>query len=502
MKHTPIQELIDRWGEHEDVSRAAMVLEWDQETSMPPGGANARGIQLSTLAGLAHEKLTSRDFRTALRNAERRKGLKPRERAMVREAQREHNRAARIPDALVRELALTQSRALEAWRKSYKSSDWRSFAGHLDAILRLKRRFADCIGYEGVPYDAHLDLFEAGATVEMLDPVLGELKEATVPILQGILRSKRRPNPKTLRGTFPKEKQLEFGRWIVSELGFDFENGRIDLTTHPFCTSFDPADTRLTTRVSETDLGYCLFSLLHEAGHGLYEQGIDAAIVRTPIGQAVSLGIHESQSRLYENVVGRSREFWSHYLPALKKWFPSLAKVKLDDFVFAVNEVRPSFIRTEADEVTYNLHVILRYELEKDLFAGKIKTKNLPEVWNAKMKSTLGITPRKNSEGVLQDVHWASGLFGYFPTYSLGNLYGAQFWVRAKKDIPGLPQKISQGKLGPLREWLRRKIHAPGRTENAAAILKRTTGQSLSVKPFIEYIEEKYGRLYDLPGRR
>jgi carboxypeptidase Taq len=256
---------------------------------------------------------------------------------------------------------------------------------------------------------------------------------------------------------------------------------------------------RLTTRVLEDDPRVCLFGLIHEAGHGLYEQGIDRAIVRTPVGHAVSLGIHESQSRLWENVVGRSREYWIHYLPEMKKVFPGpLRGVRLDDFYFAINEVIPSFVRTEADEVTYNLHIVMRYEIEKDLFAEKIKTAELPGIWNAKMKSLLGITPPTDSLGVLQDIHWSQGLFGYFPTYFLGNLYGAQLWERAKKDVPRLNARIAKGQLLPLRDWLRKNVHGSGRTYTADELIRRATGTKLQSRPFLRYVEEKFGELYDL----
>jgi carboxypeptidase Taq len=494
-----MKDLVTRWGEYEDVYRAHMILEWDQETYLPQGGAEARSMQSSALAGIAHEKLASKKFRAALDSAARRKKLTPKERAMIREARRAHLRAVRIPEALVRESARAESRGLMAWRKAYTTNNWRSFAGNLDEIVRLKKRIAEHVGYAGVPYDAHLDVFEPGATVRHLDPFLEDIKEAIPPLVRKIARSKRKPNPQTLRGHYPHQKQLEFGRRVVEDMGFDFTKGRIDLTTHPFCTSFDPGDVRLTTRVLEDDPRVCLFGLIHEAGHGLYEQGIDRAIVRTPVGHAVSLGIHESQSRLWENVVGRSREYWIHYLPEMKKVFPGpLRGVRLDDFYFAINEVIPSFVRTEADEVTYNLHIVMRYEIEKDLFAEKIKTAELPGIWNAKMKSLLGITPPTDSLGVLQDIHWSQGLFGYFPTYFLGNLYGAQLWERAKKDVPRLNARIAKGQLLPLRDWLRKNVHGSGRTYTADELIRRATGTKLQSRPFLRYVEEKFGELYDL----
>ncbi len=496
---TEMQELLDAWGEFEDLTKAAAVLEWDQETQLPEGGAIARGNQVATLASVAHEKIVSRRFKSALRGAENLPSLTPKEKAQVREAKREHQRASKIPADLVHEVAKAESRGLAAWRKAYMSNRWGAFAKNLRELVALKRRVAEAVGYQGVPYDALLDVYEPGATVADLDPILLELKEATIPLVQEIARSKRRPNRKLLTKRYPQEGQMRFGRMVVDAMGFEMDKGRIDLSTHPFCTSFDPGDVRLTTRVNERHLPGCLFGLIHEAGHGLYEQGIDRKLVRTPLGQAVSLGIHESQSRLWENVVGRSRAFWRHFLPKLKRVFPEQLKgVSLADFHFAVNDVTPSFIRVEADEVTYNLHVILRYEIEKGLIDGSIDPGKLPQVWNAKMKELLGIAPKTDSVGVLQDIHWAMGLFGYFPTYSLGNLYSAQLAQKAAADIPDLKTKIEKGELVPLRDWLNKKIHKPGRTYDAASLIKRATGKKPSPQPFIDYVNLKYGELYDL----
>jgi len=496
---TSMNALLERWREYEDVTRAASVLEWDQETNLPPDGSESRGHHLATLAGIAHEKIVSPAFKKALQDAAKTPKLSAREEAMVREARRDHLRATKIPAELVKELARAESAGLAAWRKAYKSSRWREFATHLDTLTRLKRRVADAVGYQGVPYDALLDEFEPTATVKELDPLFAELREATIPLVQRIKASKRRPDRKILTRLWPKETQLSFGRSVVEAMGFDFARGRIDLSTHPFCSGFSNDDVRLTTRVDEHDLRKCLFGIIHEAGHGLYEQGIDPKIMRTPIGHAVSLGIHESQSRMWENVVGRSLPFWKHFLPKLRRAFPEATKgVKVEDFHFAVNEVTPSFVRVEADEITYNLHVILRYEIEKALLGGTLKAAKLPEVWNAKMKELLGIVPRRDSEGALQDIHWAMGLYGYFPTYSLGNLYAAQLWERAKKDIPGLEGKIGKGDLIPLRDWLRKKVHRPGRMYPAAELVRRASGRKPSGKPFVEYVTSKFGALYDL----
>jgi len=494
-----LQPLLDRWAEFQDLTKASQILEWDQETNLPDGGSAARSEHLATLAKVAHEKIACREFRRALRDAESGNGLVAKDRAMVREARREYDRASKIPPALVEEVSRAESRALAAWRKAYRASRWSDFESHLVTIVRLKRRVADAVGYARVPYDAHLDLFEPGATVAQLDPLLGELKEATIPLVRRIAASRRRPDTSMLTGRFPRDAQLAFGRAVVEALGFDFTKGRIDLSTHPFCSGFAPGDVRLTTRVYEDDLRPCLFGLIHEAGHGMYEQGLDEKLERTPIGHAVSLGIHESQSRLWENVVGRSLPFWRHFLPKLKKAFPGqLDGVSPERFHFAVNEVAPSFVRVEADEVTYNLHIVLRYEMEKGLFDGSIKPRNVPATWNRKMKDLLGIVPRRDAEGALQDVHWSAGLLGYFPTYSLGNLYAAQLWDRLRTDLPGVDRGIARGDLLPIRDWLRRRIHRAGRRYSAAELVRRATGKAPSPRHFVEYVTRKYGELYDL----
>jgi carboxypeptidase Taq len=493
-----VRELLARWADYEDVTRASALLEWDQETGMPEGGTRARGLQVAALAGVAHQKLVSPAFRRALRAAAGRPGLTARQRAMVREAGREHGRARRLPEALVRRLARVEAEGVAAWRTAYRRGSWRAFAGHLATMVALKRQVAERVGYRHVPYDAHLDAYEPGATVRGLDPLLDRLREVIVPLVQRIGQARRQPDPRLLRGRFPADRQLAFGRQVVEAMGFDFTRGRIDLSMHPFCTALDPGDVRLTTRVDEGDLRECLFGLMHEAGHGLYEQGIAPELIRTPLGHAVSLGIHESQSRLWENMVGRSRAFWRYCLPRLRRAFPELRPGGLLPFVFAVNEVRPSYIRTEADEVTYSLHVVLRYEIEKDLFAGRLATSELPAAWNRRTKALLGLVPPTPSQGVLQDIHWAMGLFGYFPTYALGNLYAAQLWEQARHDLPDLEAGLAAGRLAPLRAWLGRSVHAPGRTHSASDLLRRATGRPLEVAPFTRYLHAKYTRLYDL----
>ena len=494
-----LKELIAIWGEYADLTRASAVLEWDQETMLPPGGTPARGTHLATLAGIAHEKLVSPSFLSALTAAEKLDGTSVHERAMLREARRAYDHAVKIPAELVREIAKAQSVGLVAWKKARRTDRWREFAAQLATIVRLKKRVAECVGYQDTPYDALIDEFEPGATVKELDPLLLELREATIPLVRKLRTSRRRPNRRLVTGHFPKEQQLRFARRTIEGFGFDFERGRIDLSAHPFCTSFDTGDVRLTVRIFENDLRPALFGLMHEAGHGLYEQGIDPKLMRTPVGESTSLGIHESQSRLWENQVGRSRAYWKSRLPALRRAFPEALKgARLDDFYFAINEVRPSLIRVEADEVTYNLHIVLRYEIEKGLFSEKIRTSDLPEIWNRKMKELLGIVPPTDADGVLQDIHWAMGLFGYFPTYSLGNLYAAQIFARMRRMLPDLDGRLERGDLEALKEWLRKNIHKPGRTYTAKELIRRATKRDPSPAPFISYVTEKFGELYGL----
>ena len=496
---TEMQSLLDQWGEFQDVSKAAQALEWDQEVMMPERGASARADTISSLSKIAHEKIVSRDFKKALKEAGGAAKLTARESAMVREAQRAYDRKAKIPSKLVQELAKAESEGLAAWRKAYASGKWSGFSDKITTLVKLQRRVAEAVGYSDVPYDALLDDYEPGATVKQLDPLFEGLRENTADLVRRIRKSKKKPQTSILTRKYPHDAQMAFSKLVAEGMGFEFDAGRMDLSTHPFCSGFAVGDVRLTTRVNERDVRGCLFGSIHEAGHGLYEQGLDAKLQRTPIGSAVSLGIHESQSRLWENVVGRSLPFWKHYFPKAKKAFPEALKgVKLKDFHFAVNTVTPSFIRVEADEVTYNLHIVLRYEIEKALIAGEIETKDLPKVWNAKMKELLGITPKKDADGVLQDIHWAMGLFGYFPTYSLGNLYGAQLWDRIQRDLPTIHSDIEKGNMIPLRDWLRKKVHRPGRMYSAADLIKRATGKLPSPQYFTDYAEQKFGELYDL----
>lgn len=473
------------------------LLEWDQETYMPKRGAADRAEQLAFVAGLAHERQTSEEFGGLIeRLARETNGVDPVIETNVREAKRAHERAVRIPTELVRQIARTSSLAKDAWVAARKRSDFASFAPSLEKMLDLKRRLADHVGWDTEPYDALMDEYEPGAKAADIDAVFVQLRAELVPLVQVLQQAPRQPDRSILKREFPRAGQERFNRTIAAAVGFDFDAGRIDVSAHPFCSGLVPADVRMTTRYDERYLPMSLFGVLHEAGHGLYEQGFERGHTGTPMASAVSLGIHESQSRMWENLVGRSRPFWEHFYPSLQAEFEALRDVPLDAWMFAINAVEPSFIRVEADEVTYGLHIILRFDLERRLIAGKLAVRDVPAAWNDGVRTLLGITPPDDAHGCLQDIHWAMGIFGYFPTYQLGNLYAAQFFVQAQQALPGLEDGFRRGELRPLLNWLRENIHRHGKRYRAHELVQVVTGKSLSHRPFIDYLHAKFKPLY------
>ncbi len=494
--------LIARYKEVATLNSIANLLMWDQETYMPRKGAAPRAEMVALASGLAHDKLVAGEIGEGVSKLSGDgEGLGPAERANVREIRRFHERERKLPADLVRELARTTSLAQEHWQKARRESAFEEFAPWLEKILGLKRKVCDLIGFErgGQPYDALLDEYEPGAKAAELTPLFQRLKDDLVPLVAAIARSGRKPDSSILRRNYPRRGQEEFGLSIVRDMGFDLEAGRLDVSAHPFCQGIAPTDVRLTTRYREDDLRGALFGTMHEAGHGLYEQGVDPANEGTPMGMAVSLGVHESQSRMWENMVGRSRPFWSHYFPKLRAAFPeALGDVDLDRFHFAINEVRPSFIRVEADEVTYNLHILLRFEMEQELISGRLAVGDVPAAWNKRMGEYLGITPEKDGEGCLQDIHWSAGLVGYFPTYTLGNLYAAQLFARAKKDVAGLDASIGRGDLLPLKRWLNEKVHRKGMLLRPGDLVREVTGEAPRADFFTGYLRAKFGELYGL----
>lgn len=498
MNSEAYQELLRRLREIGTAGAVAALLDWDQETYMPPKATADRANQLAWLAGQVHQRLTDPALGTVIEKSERETNGDESAAANVREARRDFDRAVKIPTPLVEEIARTSSTAKSAWAAARKESDFPKFVPHLEKLLDLKRRVADCVGWTTEPYDALMDEYEPGARAAEVQAVFDAVKRDIVPLVAAIAKAPRQPNLDILKRHAPREAQQAFNRSVAEAMGFDFDAGRIDTSVHPFCGGYAPHDVRLTTRYDEHYMPQSLFGIMHEAGHGLYEQGFDAAHTGTPMCQAVSLGIHESQSRLWENMVGRSRPFWEHFFPALQRQFPALADVKLDDWHFAVNNVRPSLIRVEADEVTYGLHIMLRFDLERRMIAGTLAVKDVPAAWNEGMKSLLGITPPNDAQGCLQDIHWSIGIFGYFPTYALGNLCAAQFFDAARAALPDMDERIRRGELRPLREWLRENIHRHGKRFRADELVRRITGRPLSHEPFASYLKAKFQPLYGL----
>ena len=486
-----------------DLRNAAAVLSWDQETYMPPKGAEARARQLATLSRLAHEFFTSDEIGELLDQLEPQVRDLPHdsfEASLVRVTKRDYEKAKKLPTELVEELARATSLGTEAWKQARKESKFALFRPHLEKILDLTIQKAEALGYKEHIYDALLDLFEPEMKTAHVKRILDDLRAKLVPIVAAI-REAPPPDDSFLKREFDEQKQWDFGLMIIKDFGYDFEAGRQDRSAHPFTTSFSVHDVRITTRIQKDFLPTGLFGTLHECGHALYDQGIDPQLERTPLASGASLGVHESQSRLWENLVGRSRPFWEHYYPKLQETFPAQLKdVELERFYRAINRVEPSLIRVEADEVTYNLHIMLRFELELQLVERKLAVSDLPGVWNAKMKEYLGVEPPNDALGVLQDIHWSSGLIGYFSTYTLGNLLSAQLFKSAQKDIPDLIEQIRSGQFRELLGWMREKIHKHGRKFTPMELIQRATGRELEAESYLEYIREKYSEIYgDLP---
>ena len=504
-----LEPLTRRLVEIQHLKSAASLLSWDQETYMPAGGGTARADQLATLEGLAHDKLVSPEVQRLLEQwvdpatgQARTDGREPWDdpsRALLREIWRDYRRATKLPSEFVTRLAREASLSQQVWGEARAENDFKKFLPNLRTLVALKREEADYVGYQASPYDALMDSYEPGMTVAHLTPLFAALKTRLVPLLRRVLDSPIRIDDSCLHRAYETDRQMAFGKLVLTAMGYDFARGRLDLSAHPFTTSFHPTDVRVTTRVFETDLPSCLFSCLHEGGHGLYDQGLEPERYGTPLGDSLSLGIHESQSRLWENSVGRSLSFWRCFYPMLQQIFPDqLRAVGLEPFHAAINRVQPSLIRVEADELTYNLHIMIRYEIERALIEDGMDVADLPVAWNEKMRTYLGIVPETDSAGVLQDVHWSLGAIGYFPTYTLGNLYAAQFYDQARMEIADLDDHIAAGRLTILTKWLNQKIHRWGRTFTVEHLVQRVTGGTLSPEPFLQYVEQKYGQLYRL----
>jgi carboxypeptidase Taq len=478
------------------------LLNWDERTYLPPAGGPYRADQVTYLSGMIHKRRTDPrigEWLEALLGSDLARDPHSDEGATIREMKREYEKRVKLPQALVEELARMSVLGQQAWVKARHDDDFRGFLPTLKRLYQLKREEAEALGHEGSRYDALLDDFEPRAKTSEVAATLAGLRNELVPLVQAIAQAKRRPKVEILSRPVPIAVQEAFGKEAAAAIGFDFNRGRLDVTHHPFCSGAGPHDCRITTRYYENYFPSSLFSILHEAGHGIYEQGLRPDWYGLPPGSYVSLGIHESQSRLWENAVGRSRALWSHFLPKLQAACPSTFRdVSLDDFHFAVNHVAPSLIRVEADEATYNLHIIIRFELEQALLSDELPIDDLPAAWNAKYREYLGIEPPNDADGCLQDVHWSAALIGYFPTYTLGNLYAAQLYETADRELGGLDPMFARGEFLPLCEWLRAKVHAPGQCYPAAQLAERITGRKLDHAALMTYLRGKLEPLYGL----
>lgn len=497
--HTPPQltELKARLREIDDLEMAAALLNWDQTTYMPPGGAAARGRQLATLGRIIHEKRIDPAIGRlldALRSYEESFPPDSPDAALIRVTRRDYERAMRVPAAFTAELYEHTAASYDVWSRARPANDFMAVLPYLERTLDLSRRFAEFFpGYEHIA-DPLIDMADYGMRAATIKQVFAELRQGLIPLVEQI--TVQPPvDDSCLRQFFPEAQQWAFGVEVITALGYDFSRGRQDKTLHPFMTKFSLNDVRITTRVDEYDLGSALFSTIHEAGHAMYEQGIAQAFEGTPLASGTSAGMHESQSRLWENIVGRSLPFWEYFYPRLQATFPDqLGNVPLETFYRAINKVQRSLIRTEADEVTYNLHVILRFDLELALLEGTLAVRDLPEAWRERYRSDLGVAPPDDRDGVLQDVHWYGGLIGgAFQGYTLGNIMSVQLFDAALRDHPDIPQQIGSGRFDTLREWMREHVYRHGRALDADDILRRATGRSLDVQPYLAYLRRKYG---------
>lgn len=496
------EELKTHLGRLHDLHAAASVLHWDQATHMPAGGARARGEQLATLGKLAQEMASDPrlgDLLDKLEEFENEHDYDSIAASLIRVARRDYKRAVRVPPEFSARMSAHSAEAFNAWAQARPADDFERVRPLLEKTLDLSREYAEFFPEREHLADPLIAVRDYGMTVAQIKTVFDELRQGLIPLVETITERPKADRSPVL-GRFSEQTQREFGERVIRAFGYDFERGRQDKTHHPFMTRFSIGDVRITTRFKEDDLTEGLFSTLHEAGHALYEQGVDPDLERTPLARGASSGAHESQSRLWENLVGRSLDFWQHYYPELQRAFPGeLERVKLDNFYAAINSVGRSLVRTDADEVTYNLHVLLRFDLELELLNGNLEVRHLPQAWRERYRSDLGVAPEDHKDGVLQDVHWYAGYIGgAFQGYTLGNIMAAQFFAAAREQLPDLSTDIQRGDFKALREWLTDQIYRHGRKFTANELLSRISGQELSVEPYLDYLRQKFGPLYEL----
>jgi carboxypeptidase Taq len=494
-----LNQLKEILGEVSDLNNAAGVLSWDQQVNMPPGGGEARGQQLATLGKLAHERSTSDEVGKLLDDLKQEfAGSDSDDAALVRVAARNFDKATRVPSEFVSEQMIVTTAAFEAWVEAKGKSDFSIFHPHLEKVFDLARKYVSFFPPADHPYDVLLDDYEPGMKTVEVQAIFDKLRPQQMKLIRNI-KSAKQVKDDFLHKKYAEKKVWDFSATIASRFGYDFSRGRQDKAAHPFETSFSVNDVRITNRYESGNPLATLFSGMHESGHAMYEQGVNPAYERTPLAGGVSSAVHESQSRMWENLVGRSLPFWEHFFPELKKVFPTqLDGVSAKTFYKAINKVEPTFIRVNADEATYNLHIMLRLELEIAMIEGRVAIKDLPEIWNTKMQEYLGITPPDDAHGVLQDVHWSYGLIGYFPTYALGNLVSAQLWEKLNKDIRDLDQQIHNGKFDTLLAWLRKNIHVHGHKYDPQALVKNVVGSKIDASAYVRYLTKKYSDIYGL----
>ncbi len=493
MKKSTITPLREKLSEVYDLRAALALLEWDEEVYMPPKGATARGQQRATVSALVHRLMTSPEMGRLLDSAEADAGLSENDKILVCETRYDFEKARKLPESFVQRFAEAQSQAYQSWTKAREESSFARFHPQLQTLVHLAREKAEHVGYSGSPYNALLEEFERGMTTEQLTPLFAELSQRQTALIKRVGASSNLEEESWLHQIWDENAQWALSLRVLGDMGYDFEAGRQDKAVHPFTTNFGIHDVRVTTRISATQLFSCLSSAMHEGGHALYEQGFREEDARSPLAEAPSLGLHESQSRLWENMIGRSAAFWAYGLPLLRQFFPGqLDGIPMGHVYRSINRVRPSLIRVEADECTYNLHIILRFEIEAALLDGSLNVTDIPHLWNAKMKQYLGLVPPNHSLGCLQDIHWSHGAFGYFPAYALGNLYAAQLFEQIRRDLPSLWKDVQEGNFIPLLGWLRTNIHRVGRRMTAPQLIESVTGRPPEAAPYLRYLEEKF----------
>jgi len=481
------------------------LLEWDQETHMPKEGGEIRGEQLQAIAGLIHKERTGKNFANALSKLIDissgdlvSKDLTDPQKAALKLWRRDYVKDTALPDEFVEEFALLCSQSQLVWRKAKQDNDFKSFAPFLKKVIDMNKRKADFLGYENHPYDALIDLYEPEMTTERLNVLFTGLK-APISDLVKKISNVEQVDDSFLFGQFDHSQQVSFGKLLLDGMGYTPTKGRLDFSTHPFSSSLHPNDNRITTRIHPSSLMSNILAVLHEGGHALYEMGLLEQHYGSPLGQSISLGVHESQSRWWETRIGLHKSFWRHYYPILQSHFKGqFSAISLDQFYRGINKVKPSLIRIEADEVTYPLHVILRFEIEKALIGEELDVKDLPEAWNAGMQSLIGVKPTNDSEGCMQDIHWSMGAFGYFPTYALGNIYAAHIFSAFEKDFPEWEKRVSAGDLHFIRTWLNQSIHQYGRQYTSYELLEKISGKPVSADAYIAYVNKKYADIYGI----